>query len=149
MEKLIRVLLVDDDLRFALNLYKLPAKQVIMLTGHATLESGIEAIREGAFDYLLKPCDIEDLTAKIKEARDVERIKRRPVLWPRNKVEEIICYSFPRLDPQDWLSDALELFRQEEGEQTEETLFVIDSHEYITGIYLQAGSDQCGLRNLS
>ena len=31
------------------------APAVIMLTGHATLETGIEAIRQGAFDYLMKP----------------------------------------------------------------------------------------------
>ena len=68
---------------------KFPNIEVIMLTGHATLESGLQAIREGAFDYLMKPCDIEDITKKIKEACEVERIKNRPMLWPRNPVREI------------------------------------------------------------
>ena len=56
-----------------------PELQVIMLTGHASLDSGIQAIREGAFDYLLKPCDTEELTDKIRTASELERIRRRPV----------------------------------------------------------------------
>ncbi|HBD10344.1 MAG TPA: two-component system response regulator, partial [Syntrophobacteraceae bacterium] len=42
---------------------------VIMLTGHATVETGIEGMKLGAFDYLMKPCDIEQLMAKVKEAK--------------------------------------------------------------------------------
>lgn len=42
--------------------------EVIMLTGHASVESGIEGMRLGAFDYLMKPCDINDLVLKIEDA---------------------------------------------------------------------------------
>jgi DNA-binding NtrC family response regulator len=45
-----------------------PIVEVIMLTGHATIESAIEGMKFGAFDYLMKPCDIEDLVAKVGEA---------------------------------------------------------------------------------
>lgn len=45
-----------------------PLVEVIMLTGHGTVESAIEGMHKGAYDYLLKPCDLEDLTAKIKRA---------------------------------------------------------------------------------
>jgi DNA-binding NtrC family response regulator len=45
-----------------------PRAEVIMLTGHASVESGIEGMRLGAFDYLMKPCDINDLTVKIQDA---------------------------------------------------------------------------------
>jgi two-component system, OmpR family, response regulator CpxR len=45
-----------------------PLVEVIMLTGHATVETGIEGMELGAFDYLLKPTDIEDLVARIKKA---------------------------------------------------------------------------------
>jgi DNA-binding NtrC family response regulator len=45
-----------------------PLTEVIMLTGHASVESGIEGMRLGAFDYLMKPCDINDLTVKIQDA---------------------------------------------------------------------------------
>ncbi|MEN6439606.1 MAG: response regulator [Syntrophobacter sp.] len=46
-----------------------PLVEVIMLTGHATVESGIEGMKLGAFDYLMKPCDINQLMAKIQEAK--------------------------------------------------------------------------------
>jgi len=39
-----------------------------MLTGHATVESAIEGTQKGAFDYFMKPCDIELLVSKVTEA---------------------------------------------------------------------------------
>jgi DNA-binding NtrC family response regulator len=45
-----------------------PLIEVIMLTGHASVESGIEGMRSGAFDYLMKPCDINELVQKIEDA---------------------------------------------------------------------------------
>ena len=45
-----------------------PNLVVIMLTGHASVDSSIEGMRLGAFDYILKPCDIEDLLGKIEAA---------------------------------------------------------------------------------
>lgn len=50
-----------------------PLVEVIMLTGHATVETGIEGMKLGAFDYLLKPCDIDELLAKVKEAAAKKR----------------------------------------------------------------------------
>ncbi len=47
---------------------KHPNVEVIMLTGHATVESAIEGMKAGAFDYLMKPCDIDLLLAKIDRA---------------------------------------------------------------------------------
>ncbi|GBC61240.1 response regulator [Desulfonema ishimotonii] len=43
--------------------------QVILLTGHATLEKGIEAMKLGAMDFLEKPIDLKALTDKIKKAQ--------------------------------------------------------------------------------
>jgi len=45
-----------------------PLIEVIMLTGHASVESGIEGMRLGAFDYLMKPCDLNELILKIGDA---------------------------------------------------------------------------------
>ena len=45
-----------------------PLVEVIMLTGHATVETAIEGMKLGAFDYLMKPCEIGELMAKIEEA---------------------------------------------------------------------------------
>ena len=47
---------------------KHPNLEVIMLTGHATVESAIEGMKAGAFDYLMKPCEIDLLLAKIDRA---------------------------------------------------------------------------------
>lgn len=50
-----------------------PDLPVIMLTGHGALPSAQEALAEGAFDYLAKPCDINILVAKITEAYEYEK----------------------------------------------------------------------------
>lgn len=45
-----------------------PTTQVIILTGHATVEAAIEGIKLGAFDYIMKPAEIEVIVARIKDA---------------------------------------------------------------------------------
>jgi DNA-binding NtrC family response regulator len=45
-----------------------PLVQVVMLTGHGTVESALEGLRSGATDYLMKPIDIDELIAKAEEA---------------------------------------------------------------------------------
>jgi DNA-binding NtrC family response regulator len=50
-----------------------PLIEVIMLTAHATVESAIEGMKKGAYDYLMKPCDIDQLIAKVEEAADKKR----------------------------------------------------------------------------
>jgi DNA-binding NtrC family response regulator len=45
-----------------------PLSEVILLTGHASVETSIEGMKLGAFDYLLKPIKLEDLLKKIAEA---------------------------------------------------------------------------------
>jgi len=46
-----------------------PTLQVILLTGHATLEKGIEAMKLGAMDFVEKPADLNMLTEKIRTAQ--------------------------------------------------------------------------------
>ena len=48
---------------------KFPLVEVIMLTGHGTTESAVEGMKLGAFEYLLKPADFSELTAKLEAAR--------------------------------------------------------------------------------
>ncbi|MDY0275739.1 MAG: response regulator [Desulfomicrobium sp.] len=50
-----------------------PLVEVIMLTGHGTMESAIDGMRLGAADYLMKPCSIEVLVEKVREAVDKKR----------------------------------------------------------------------------
>jgi len=50
-----------------------PLVEVIMLTGHATVETSIEGMRLGAFDYLMKPCDMDVLIEKVNAATKKKR----------------------------------------------------------------------------
>jgi len=45
-----------------------PLVEIILLTGHATVETAIEGMRLGAFDYLMKPADTELLLQKVQQA---------------------------------------------------------------------------------
>ncbi len=47
---------------------RFPMVEVIMLTGHATVESAIEGLKAGAVDYLMKPADIEEIIQKAQNA---------------------------------------------------------------------------------
>lgn len=49
-----------------------PLLQVIMLTGHATVETAIEGMKLGAHDFLMKPTDTEDLVEKISKAHGIK-----------------------------------------------------------------------------
>jgi len=63
---------------------KNPDLQVILLTGHATIKQGIEAMKLGAMDLLEKPADINALTEKIKTAQ------AKKMLIVEKKNEEMI-----------------------------------------------------------
>ena len=61
-----------------------PLTEVIMLTGHATVDTAIEGMKLGALDYLIKPCETEDLLAKIdmahrRKAEHEDRIRAAKV----------------------------------------------------------------------
>jgi DNA-binding NtrC family response regulator len=62
---------------------KYPLLEVIMLTGHATVESAIEGMKRGAFDYLMKPCEVELLMEKLKEAAEKKRAHEEKILEAR------------------------------------------------------------------
>jgi len=69
-----------------------PLTEVILLTGHAAVDTAIEGMRLGAYDYLTKPCEISDLVGKLdkahgRKAEQEERIRAA-------KVEDIV--SSPR-----------------------------------------------------
>ena len=47
---------------------RFPLVEVIMLTGHATVESAVDGLKAGAIDYLMKPADLGELIEKAGEA---------------------------------------------------------------------------------
>ncbi|MDD5365826.1 MAG: response regulator [Gallionellaceae bacterium] len=66
-----------------------PLTEVIILTGHAALETAVEATNKGAFSYLLKPYDIDDLLQHVRHAVDRQL----------GQQEILRLASFPRLNP--------------------------------------------------
>jgi DNA-binding NtrC family response regulator len=42
--------------------------QTLILTGHGSIDTALEAVKLGAYDYLTKPCEIDELVAKIEKA---------------------------------------------------------------------------------
>jgi DNA-binding NtrC family response regulator len=63
-----------------------PLMEVIMLTGHASVEVAIEGMELGAFDYLMKPADIDELFYKLQDAFKKKTIQQEKI----EKLEEII-----------------------------------------------------------
>jgi len=62
-----------------------PLVEVIMLTGHATVETAIDGMKLGAFDYLMKPCDMDQLISKVKEAAARKRQQEHKIIEARLK----------------------------------------------------------------
>jgi signal transduction histidine kinase len=67
----------SDGLDMLAELRKLaPDTVAIVLTGYASLESAIEAMRQGAYDYLAKPTDVEELKLTVARALERQRLQR-------------------------------------------------------------------------
>jgi DNA-binding NtrC family response regulator len=62
---------------------KYPLIEVVMLTGHATVSSAIDGMKQGAFDYLMKPCDMDVLVAKVNEAAAKKRSHEEKIIEAR------------------------------------------------------------------
>jgi signal transduction histidine kinase len=63
-----------------------PESVAIMLTGYASLDSAVKALREGAYDYLYKPCDVLELRTAV--ARGLERCQLARML--RDRVDDLV-----------------------------------------------------------
>jgi DNA-binding NtrC family response regulator len=60
-----------------------PLIEVVMLTGHASVEVAIQGMELGAFDYLMKPVDIDDLLYKVQDAYKKKAIHEKKILRGR------------------------------------------------------------------
>ncbi len=67
---------------------KSPTLPVLVLTGHATVDTAVAAMKGGAFDYLLKPCNPDELLVTIERALEVRSL-RSEVTHLRRAVERI------------------------------------------------------------
>jgi len=65
---------------------KHPDIEVIILTGHASMDAALEIIKLGGYDYLLKPCPLEELLLKIDAAYE-KKLERAKVKKPEQDKE--------------------------------------------------------------
>jgi len=64
---------------------KKPLVEVMMLSGHADVESAIEGMKHGAFDYLMKPVDMDQIITKVNEAAKKKRQHEEKIIQARIK----------------------------------------------------------------
>jgi DNA-binding NtrC family response regulator len=62
---------------------KSPGSEVIMLTGHGSFDTAIQSIRLGAFDYVAKPCPLDELEVRIQRALERRALQQRATLLER------------------------------------------------------------------
>jgi len=80
-----------------------PLVEVILLTGHGTVDSAVEGLKAGAFDYLVKPADIDLLWEKVSEAwqanrRHAEKIRLAMLERSMQSPREIMKQQGPKTD---------------------------------------------------
>jgi two-component system nitrogen regulation response regulator GlnG len=88
-----------------------PKRPVIFITAHGTTQTAIEAMKGGAFDYLVKPVDLEKLSQVLQRAFDAARLMRVPAVLPtvettdqiigHSTVMQEMCKTIGRIAPQD------------------------------------------------
>ena len=67
-----------------------PLTEVVLLTGHASVETSIEGMRLGAFDYLLKPIKVEKRMAKLGDAFEKKDAHEQKIR--RAKIKELVRF---------------------------------------------------------
>jgi nitrogen regulation protein NR(I) len=88
-----------------------PKRPVVFVTAHGTTQTAIEAMKGGAFDYLIKPLDLDKLTQVLDRAFAAARLMSVPALLPaevpgdqivgRSPVMQEMCKAVGRIAPQD------------------------------------------------
>ena len=67
-----------------------PLAEVILLTGHASVETSIEGMKLGAFDYLLKPIKLEELMTKMAEAFEKKDLHEQKIR--KAKIKDLLRF---------------------------------------------------------
>ena len=88
-----------------------PKRPVVFITAHGTTDTAIEAMKGGAFDYLVKPVDFERLSQVLGRAFEAVRLMSVPAVLPaentgdrivgRSQVMQEMCKAIGRIAPQD------------------------------------------------
>jgi two-component system nitrogen regulation response regulator GlnG len=116
-----------------------PRRPVIFITAHVTTETAIEAMKLGAFDYLTKPLDLEQMSGILGRAFDAAKLMRDPAVLPddprtdrivgRTPAVQEMCKQIGRVAAQ----DATVLILGESGTGKELVAGAIYSHSKRTG----------------
>jgi DNA-binding NtrC family response regulator len=77
-----------------------PASEVILLTGHGSIDTAIEAIRMGAFDYVVKPCPLDELQMRLQRAIERRALRQRASLLERGLTPPELGDSFIGASPE-------------------------------------------------
>jgi DNA-binding NtrC family response regulator len=88
-----------DILRYAKKIN--PDALVIIITGHASLETAVMAIKEGAYDYIRKPCKLEEIRIVVENAIDkikLYRENRELIKKLQDAYNELMAYKQERDD---------------------------------------------------
>jgi DNA-binding NtrC family response regulator len=64
-----------------------PLVEVIMLTGHASVEAAIKGMELGAFDYLMKPTEIDELCYKLEDAYHKKILQEQKIKQMKNELK--------------------------------------------------------------
>ena len=130
-----------------------PETVTIMLTGYASLESAIQALRAGAYDYLVKPSEVEELRATV--ARGLERrhlgqeVRRRVAELEHANREIADLNSSLQLRIDEATAELKERYEQlTELDRMKSQFLSIASHELKTPITAMSGFLQVALRRV-
>ena len=130
-----------------------PDTITIMLTGYASLESAIQAIRAGAYDYLVKPSEVEELRSTV--ARGIERrrlgqeLRKRVAELERANREIADLNSSLQRRVDDATAELKERYEQlKELDRMKSQFLSIASHELKTPITAMSGFLQVSLRRV-
>ena len=77
-----------------------PGAEVIMLTGHGSIDTAIESIRMGAFDYVVKPCPLDEIQIRIQRALERRMLQQRANLLERGLTPPDLGSSFVGESPE-------------------------------------------------
>jgi len=71
-----------------------PSTEVVIMTGHGSIDTAIESIRSGAFDYAVKPCPLDELHIRIQRAVEHRSLQQRANLLERGLTPPDLGSSF-------------------------------------------------------
>jgi DNA-binding NtrC family response regulator len=77
-----------------------PATEVVIMTGHGSIDTAIESIRSGAFDYVVKPCPLDELHIRIQRAVERRSLQQRANLLERGLTPPDLGSSFAGESPE-------------------------------------------------